>query len=695
MIYMLILIFITGISIFSFAKDKIKVSDILVFPIIIGISIHTIIFTLLVFINLNYELYQFVAISLLSLLMIAYNKNYKKFLHIENDFKKIPIYYIVFVVYVLFRLITIASTLTLNYFSWDELNCYQLGSKMMLTNHDFSYLYKVFTPINYFWGTLTYQFSGYDLTIPRLIMPILFITMSVFIYKSLKELNVSRHISALISMIFVVSSAEMILTTKTFYSNMFFGIYFLIGTYLVINHYFIQKKKNIPFFEYFILFSVLLARREALFLLIPIVIIINLILVNKKNIKIKNALLILSVPIGFKLIETIANKINVTQITTESSPLPIDYYLKNNFETLTSYIKNIYRQTLSFDSYFYNFLIFAVLIVLIIVVIYNLVRKQKKELVTASLLILIFEFGYIIMIIITQFMLFTVDEFSIAASFSRYILAVIPINFILLGGLLFSNIKKEEEELCLVRKEKNLKNPKILLIIPAYNEEQNILNTYNTIINFNKKSIVKYDLIVINDGSKDNTGKICEENKIPTINLIQNLGIGGAVQTGYKYAYENKYDIAIQYDGDGQHDVNCVKDIINPIIEGKADFVIGSRFVTGAKSEFKSTASRRIGINIISILMKIITKIKIYDTTSGFRAVNGDIIALFAKSYPTEYPEPITTTELLTKNYVVSEIGVKMQERTGGKSSIGSWKNVYYMINVSLSIIIEGLRRHK
>ena len=133
-----------------------------------------------------------------------------------------------------------------------------------------------------------------------------------------------------------------------------------------------------------------------------------------------------------------------------------------------------------------------------------------------------------------------------------------------------------------------MKNNKIILIIPAYNEEENILKTYKKIVDYNKKNKTNYDLIVINDGSKDKTGEILDKEKIPHIDLIHNLGIGGAVQTGYKYAYYHNYDIAVQFDGDGQHDINYVKNIIEPIINNKADFVIGSRFVDNVSS-FKTT----------------------------------------------------------------------------------------------------------
>lgn len=239
-----------------------------------------------------------------------------------------------------------------------------------------------------------------------------------------------------------------------------------------------------------------------------------------------------------------------------------------------------------------------------------------------------------------------------------------------------------------------MKNNKIILIIPAYNEEENILKTYKKIVDYNKKNKTNYDLIVINDGSKDKTGEILDKEKIPHIDLIHNLGIGGAVQTGYKYAYYHNYDIAVQFDGDGQHDINYVKNIIEPIINNKADFVIGSRFVDNVSS-FKTTMSRRMGIKIISFFIKIFAKIKVYDTTSGFRACNKEIIKSFAKEYPLEYPEPITTVELAKKKYRILEVGSNMLERVGGKSSIHTWKDAYYMINVCLSIIIAGCRRYK
>ena len=170
---------------------------------------------------------------------------------------------------------------------------------------------------------------------------------------------------------------------------------------------------------------------------------------------------------------------------------------------------------------------------------------------------------------------------------------------------------------------------KILLIIPAYNEEEAILETCQSIFDFNKQHGYHYDVLVINDCSKDNTPKILVDNNISHIDLVHNLGIGGAVQTGYKYAYQNGYDIAIQFDGDGQHDINSVTDLIAPIINGEADFTVGSRFVENSKSEFKSSAARRMGIKLISFFIKLATGKVIRDTTSGYRAANKKIISDF------------------------------------------------------------------
>ncbi|MBR2753959.1 glycosyltransferase family 2 protein [Candidatus Saccharibacteria bacterium] len=229
---------------------------------------------------------------------------------------------------------------------------------------------------------------------------------------------------------------------------------------------------------------------------------------------------------------------------------------------------------------------------------------------------------------------------------------------------------------------------KILLIIPAYNEEASIKKTIDTVAN------AKYDYVIINDGSTDKTRHIIEENHYNHITLLSNLGIGGAVQTGYKYADENNYDIAIQFDADGQHDINYVQSLINPIFNKEADLVVGSCFVDKTLKNQRSSKIRRFGIHLLSDIIRLFSGKRIHDPTSGFRAANRKVIKLFAKNYPTEYPEPISDYELLrSSHYKIKEVPVKMNKRIAGKSSIHSWKSVYAAINVFLSIVILSLGR--
>lgn len=232
--------------------------------------------------------------------------------------------------------------------------------------------------------------------------------------------------------------------------------------------------------------------------------------------------------------------------------------------------------------------------------------------------------------------------------------------------------------------------PKILFIIPAYNEEVSILKTIREIHSFNPN----WDIIVINDGSTDRTKEILDENNIPSIHLIMNLGIGGAVQTGYKYAAENDYDIAIQFDGDGQHNINDVEKLIEPLLNDMADFVVGSRFLSESREGFQSSFLRRIGIVLIAKTIGLLSQHSVSDPTSGFRAANKRIIHFFSSVYPIEFPEPESLMILHKLNYRVKEVPSIMNERQGGKSSIHSWISAYYMLNVLFSLWIVSLRKY-
>lgn len=229
--------------------------------------------------------------------------------------------------------------------------------------------------------------------------------------------------------------------------------------------------------------------------------------------------------------------------------------------------------------------------------------------------------------------------------------------------------------------------PKILVIIPAYNEEKSIVSVVESVMN------AGYDYVVINDGSTDSTLRVCREHDINVVDLKCNLGIGGAVQTGHKYAQRHGYDVDIQFDGDGQHDVAYIPALLEGIREGN-DLVVGSRFLADGVSSFQSTFMRRIGITWLSKLLKVVTGQKFTDPTSGFRACGPRAIELFAKFYPTDYPEPESIAEAHQRGLKVSEVPVSMNERIAGESSIHKLSSIYYMVKVTLAILITGSIRH-
>lgn len=223
---------------------------------------------------------------------------------------------------------------------------------------------------------------------------------------------------------------------------------------------------------------------------------------------------------------------------------------------------------------------------------------------------------------------------------------------------------------------------KVLIIIPAYNEAENIENVVGNIV----KNYPQYDYIIVNDGSSDDTKNICKKSGFSYLDLPVNLGIGGAVQTGYKYAEENDYDIAVQIDGDGQHDIAYLQKMLLYMEQEKADIVIGSRFVE--KEGFQSSRMRRMGIRILSCLIYMCTGQQIMDVTSGFRVVNRRFIKMYADNYPSDYPEPEAIVFAVMRGGKIREYPVIMREREKGVSSINPIKSVYYMIKVSLAILI-------
>ena len=234
---------------------------------------------------------------------------------------------------------------------------------------------------------------------------------------------------------------------------------------------------------------------------------------------------------------------------------------------------------------------------------------------------------------------------------------------------------------------------KVLIIIPAYNEQESIERVIDNLI----ANYPQYDYVIINDGSTDETREICDRSGYKVLDLPINLGIGGAVQTGYRYALRNNYDVAVQMDGDGQHDPAYLEGMLSAIENNEADAVIGSRFVN--KEGFQSSVSRRMGIGFLSILGKVLTGVRLRDITSGYRMVNRKLISIYANDYPSDYPEPEAMVIAAIHGCKVLEYPVIMCERESGASSINFKRSVYYMIKVTLAMVIRrlslGFRRAK
>lgn len=226
---------------------------------------------------------------------------------------------------------------------------------------------------------------------------------------------------------------------------------------------------------------------------------------------------------------------------------------------------------------------------------------------------------------------------------------------------------------------------KTLVIIPCYNEQESIVKVITNL----KANAPEVDYLIINDCSTDNTEKILKENNFNYINNPINLGIGGGVQAGYLYAQQYGYDIAVQMDGDGQHDSKYLMKIIAPVADGSYDMVIGSRFIE--KEGFQTSFMRRFGINIISTLILVLAGKRIKDTTSGFRACNRKLIEFFAENYADDFPEPEAIMTCIVNGFSVGEVAVVMEERQGGVSSIRNLKSAYYMIKVCLALVVSRI----
>ncbi|MDP7638258.1 MAG: glycosyltransferase family 2 protein [Candidatus Hydrogenedentes bacterium] len=229
---------------------------------------------------------------------------------------------------------------------------------------------------------------------------------------------------------------------------------------------------------------------------------------------------------------------------------------------------------------------------------------------------------------------------------------------------------------------------RVLVIVPAYNESESIGDVLAAL----SREAPEYDVVVVNDGSSDHTGEIVRASGTATLlRLPYNLGIGAAMQTGYKYALREDYDIAVQCDADGQHPVHQISKLVDRVADGTADLIIGSRYV--ANSDYRPSLMRRIGKSLLSLLVDSAVGGGVTDTTSGFRAANRDVIAAFARHYPDDYPEPEALVLLHKRGLRSAEVPVDMQPRQGGVSSINPRRAPYYIVKVSLAIFVGGFKK--
>jgi len=231
---------------------------------------------------------------------------------------------------------------------------------------------------------------------------------------------------------------------------------------------------------------------------------------------------------------------------------------------------------------------------------------------------------------------------------------------------------------------------KIAVIVPAYNEEKSIAAVVGEINAVAAQYALQLDAVVVNDCSTDATAEIISTLRCVALNLPVNLGIGGAVQTGFKYAFENGYDYAVQVDGDGQHPATEIPKLLQHAVSTSTDVVIGSRFLEG--EGFQSSAMRRFGINYFRRLNKMLVGVTITDSTSGFRLINNKALSLVSEEYPDEYPEPEAIIIYSLHRLNIAEVPVTMRERQGGVSSIGVFASVYYMFKVTLAILYTFIR---
>jgi glycosyltransferase involved in cell wall biosynthesis len=228
-----------------------------------------------------------------------------------------------------------------------------------------------------------------------------------------------------------------------------------------------------------------------------------------------------------------------------------------------------------------------------------------------------------------------------------------------------------------------------LVVVPAWNEARNLPRVLGDL----RVHAPGWDVCVVDDGSADETAAVAEAAGATVLRCPVNLGIGGAVQTGYLWARARGYDVAAQIDGDGQHDPAQLAAAAAPVFAGDADVVVGSRFAAAAgDGAFRSTALRRAGIRYLSWFLRVRCGVRVSDPTSGFRIAGRRAIEIFARDYPSDYPEPEAIALAARAGLRVVEVPVVMRGREHGASSITPLWTIYYLVKVSLALVLLPAR---
>lgn len=443
MILFIILLIISGLATLFSIQPKTKLSNIFCLSLLLGVAIHSFLFLVFGYCHIYYNKIIFITLTIIMMALCFFiNIKRKKKLEITNDLKGIPLIYILFLIYILYRLIVIIEASYVNYYNWDEISFYAYNAKRIFLTGNMNYMYPLYATVNYFLGSLSYSFTEVSYTEPRLFSAIFYTIMSLFIYSRLREFKVHRYISALLSALLLISSAENLLYYTTFYSNIFYATFFVAGVYILLAGVLKYKNKEEIVIGIFLLIGAVLVRREAIYHISALLICLSFLeFLQTKNKKIFKKYLYLLFPFVFIFISRmVCNSLFNPAILEETEVSTISNLSKGlRFNLLPSFVDNALNQMFGLGAFESNYLMFSIVILSYFIFIINLLRKkiddEKKYLYA---MIIISQVIYLGLVFLTEFLVMKDIELETAASFSRYMLMVSPLSIIMFGALLWS-----------------------------------------------------------------------------------------------------------------------------------------------------------------------------------------------------------------------------------------------------------------